>query len=101
MNERPRGQAKAYHNPGFLNSKDARALRMLAEYLEPKSRFDHHRVDDTVAFMGSARIRSREDAEQMVRRAETGGGDLDAARLALKTSAYYGAARELGWALTR
>ena len=46
-----REPTKAYHNPGFLNSKDARALRMLAEYLEPKSRFDYHRVEDTVVFM--------------------------------------------------
>src|SRR2546427_7961930 len=40
-------------DPGFLNSKDARALRILSEYLEPKSRFDHHKVDDTIVFMGS------------------------------------------------
>src|SRR5207237_9580080 len=79
-NERPRGQAKAYHNPGFLNSKDARALRMLAEYLEPKSRFDHHRVEDTVVFMGSARIKSHAEAQELVRQAE-GGGDLEAAQM--------------------
>src|ERR1051325_2752445 len=96
-----RGPTKAYHNQGFLNSKDARALRMLAEYLEPKSRFDHHRVDDTVVFMGSARIRSREDAEELLRQAEAGHGDVDTARMALKMSAYYEAARELAARLTR
>ena len=96
-----RGPTKAYHNPGFLNSKDARALRMLAEYLEPKSRFDHHKVEDTVVFMGSARIRSREDAETLVREAETGKGDLETARMALKMSAYYEAARELAKRLTK
>ena len=96
-----RGPTKAYHNPGFLNSKDARALRILAEYLEPKSRFDHHRVDDTVVFMGSARIKSREEAEELVRQAESGGGDLESARMALRMSAYYEAARELAARLTR
>jgi len=101
MNERPRGQAKAYHNPGFLNSKDARALRMLAEYLEPKSRFDHHRVEDTVVFMGSARIKSRAEAEELVRQAEGGGGELEAAQMALRMSTYYEAARELAARLTR
>jgi hypothetical protein len=29
------GPIKSYHNTGFLNSKDARVLRMLSEYLEP------------------------------------------------------------------
>jgi len=96
-----RGPTKAYHNPGFLNSKDARALRILAEYLEPKSRFDHHRVDDTVVFMGSARIKSRAEAEELVRQAEGGGGDLESARMGLKMSAYYEAARELAARLTR
>jgi uncharacterized protein (TIGR00730 family) len=96
-----RSSTKAYHNSGFLNSKDARVLRMLAEYLEPKSRFDYHRVEDTVVFMGSARIRSREDAEEIVRQAEAGHGELETARMTLQMSAYYEAARELAARLTR
>ena len=96
-----RGPTKAYHNTGFLNSKDARVLRMLSEYLEPKSRFDYHRVEDTVVFMGSARIRSREDAQELVRQAEAGHGDLETARMALHMSMYYEAARELAARLTR
>ena len=31
---------KAYKNLDFLNSKDARILRILAEYIEPESRFN-------------------------------------------------------------
>jgi len=96
-----RGPTKAYHNTGFLNSKDARVLRMLSEYLEPKSRFDYHKVEDTVVFMGSARTRSREDAEELVRQAEAGHGDLELARMALHMSTYYEAARELAARLTR
>ena len=96
-----RGPTKAYHNPGFLNSKDARVLRMLAEYLEPKSRFDHHKVEDTVVFMGSARIKSRAEAEELLRQAEGGGSDLETARMTLRMSAYYEAARELAARLTR
>src|SRR5204863_54867 len=42
MTERPKRPVQAYRNPGFLSSKDARELRILAEYLEPKSRFDFH-----------------------------------------------------------
>src|SRR5436190_10937390 len=96
-----RAANKAYHNTGFLSSADARVLRMVAEYLEPKSRFDHHKVEDTVVFMGSARIKSRAEAEELVRQAEAGGADLEAARMALKMSAYYEAARELAARLTR
>src|SRR6267143_146290 len=33
MSKRKRAQTKAYQDPGFLNSKDARALRILSEYL--------------------------------------------------------------------
>jgi len=99
--ERSHNQPKAYHNTGFLNSKDARVLRMLSEYLEPKSRFDYHRVEDTVVFMGSARIKSRAEAEELVRQAEAGHGDAESARMALTMSAYYEAARELAARLTR
>ena len=55
-------QTKAYEDKRFLESKDARALRILAEYLEPLSRFKRHGVQDTIVFMGSARILSREVA---------------------------------------
>jgi hypothetical protein len=49
---------KAYRNSDFINSKDARALRILAEYLEPKARFDKLGVEDTVVFFGSARVKA-------------------------------------------
>src|SRR5438477_781521 len=100
MSERPKKQTKAYQNPGFLNSKDARALRILSEYLEPRSRFDRHHVEDTIVFMGSARIKSREQAEALVKRAEGGKGDAGEAKMALKMSLYYEAARELAKRLT-
>ena len=38
-----------------MHSKEARALRILAEYLEPKSRFELEGVEDTIVFFGSAR----------------------------------------------
>ncbi|HWB99340.1 MAG TPA: TIGR00730 family Rossman fold protein [Bryobacteraceae bacterium] len=47
----------AYLNQPFLNSPDARALRILAEYLEPFSHFRREKVRDTVVFFGSARLR--------------------------------------------
>jgi uncharacterized protein (TIGR00730 family) len=93
-------QTKAYEDMRFLESKDARALRILAEYLEPLSRFKRYGVQDTIVFMGSARLLSREAAEAALAAAERTGSDLVAARVALELSAYYEAARELSYRLT-
>jgi hypothetical protein len=101
MAERRRPPVKAYSNDAFLNSKDARALRILAEYREPRSRFERSKVDDTIVFMGSARLKSREQAEAALRKAESDGGDVEKARMGLKMSAYYEAARELSSRLTQ
>jgi len=47
----------AYLNEEFLASPDARALRILSEFLEPLSHFRRERIRDTVVFFGSARLR--------------------------------------------
>jgi hypothetical protein len=91
---------KAYFNQKFLESRDARGLRILAEYVEPLSRFRRLRVDDTVVFMGSARLLSREAAEAALAAAETKGEGIEAARTKLELSAYYDQARELAKRLT-
>jgi uncharacterized protein (TIGR00730 family) len=92
---------RAYRNRSFLNSKEARPLRILAEYFEPKARFERQRVDDTIVFMGSARTLSREQAEAALRKAEAGEGDLERARTDLRMSAYYESARTLAFRLTQ
>lgn len=53
---------KAYEKIEFLNSSEARIIRMLSEYLEPKAKFKKHKIQDTVVFFGSARLKSRKDA---------------------------------------
>lgn len=100
MNDRKRGGVKAYRDRTFLNSKDARVLRILAEYLEPKSRFEKFAVDDTIVFMGSARIKPREQAEAALREAQQGGGDLERANTDLRMAEYYEASRTLAFRLT-
>ncbi len=91
---------KAYSNERFLNSRHARPLRILSEYIEPASRFEHYNIDDTIVFMGSARFVSREKAEAELLLAEGGYGDKRRARHRLKMSVYYEAARELAHRLT-
>ncbi|MEQ1775512.1 MAG: TIGR00730 family Rossman fold protein [Burkholderiales bacterium] len=95
---------KAYRNEAFLNSRAGRELRILAEYLEPKNRFEREHVDDTVVFMGSARTLSREQAEAALKKAEAegqSGAALATAQMALKMSVYYEAARDLAFRLTQ
>src|SRR6202047_4254611 len=46
----------AYLNESFLESPDARALRILSEYLEPLSHFRDEKIQDTIVFFGSARV---------------------------------------------
>ncbi len=55
---------KAYGNSGFLNSRDAREIRILCEYLEPASRFRWQHIEDTIVFFGSARVLPRSQAEK-------------------------------------
>ncbi|MBI4873052.1 MAG: TIGR00730 family Rossman fold protein [Acidobacteria bacterium] len=49
----------AYKNDAFLDSSDARILRILSEYLEPLAHFRREKIHDTVVFFGSARIREQ------------------------------------------
>jgi uncharacterized protein (TIGR00730 family) len=53
----PKRSPKAYMNAQFLNSRDARVVRMLCEYLEPLQRFQRLDVRETIVFFGSARAR--------------------------------------------
>jgi hypothetical protein len=67
---------EAYKNTKFLESREARQLRILSEYIEPETRFEEFQVRDTVVFFGSARILPREDAEKQLAAAKTDGGDV-------------------------
>jgi hypothetical protein len=54
---------KAYKNLDFLNSRRARSLRILAEYLEPEKRLNEKNIKHTVVFFGSARIKPGKQPE--------------------------------------
>jgi len=92
---------KAYENQDFIHSRAARSLRIMAEFLEPEDRFERHNVSDTIVFFGSARIRSRKDAEQTLASAQKHGGDIARAANTLAMSRYYEEARELSCRLTK
>ena len=47
----------AYKNEAFLDSDEARPLRILAEYMQPMQAFHDRGIVGTIVFFGSARIR--------------------------------------------
>jgi len=53
----PNRRPMAYKNEAFLDTSDARPLRILSEYLEPLAHFRKQKIRDTVVFFGSARLR--------------------------------------------
>ncbi len=100
----------AYENKKFLDSPDARILRILSEYSEPLARFRRERIQDTVVFFGSARFHSRHDAERTLELLEQPGSRSLAspeeqqkvllARAAVQMARYYEDARVLAYKLT-
>jgi uncharacterized protein (TIGR00730 family) len=98
----------AYEDDEFLQSQDARPIRILAEYLDPLRRFRAHNIQDTVVFFGSARVSSRMLAQRNLTRLLNRTGhpqaDYKAAlkrrKKALEWSRYYEDARALARQLT-
>src|SRR3989440_11543020 len=102
-------QPVAYLYPEFLESAEARPIRILSEYLEPLRRFSQQKIQDTVVFFGSARIDSRERAERALATLRARGirsadeqyeAELKKTRKALEWARYYEEARELARLLT-
>jgi hypothetical protein len=102
-------QPLAYLYPEFLESAEARPIRILSEYLEPLRRFKDQKIQDTVVFFGSARVDSRERAERAIATLRARGvreadgqyeAELSRSRKALEWAKYYEDARELSRLLT-
>jgi len=80
---------KAYKNLDFLNSKDARTVRILSEYLYPKAQLEEEKVTNTIVIFGSARAPSPEELSSKEGRSKN-----------LKLAEYYDATRTLSKRLT-
>ncbi len=102
-------QPLAYLNEEFLESGEARPIRLLSEYLEPLRRFKEQRIQDTVVFFGSARVDSRERAERALATLRARGArdadlqfeaEVSKTRKAVERARYYEEARELARLLT-
>ncbi len=102
-------QPLAYLDPAFLESTEARPIRILSEYLEPLRRFKEEKIQDTVVFFGSARVDSRQRAERALRTLKSRGVDdadeqyqkeLRKSQRAVEWARYYEEARQLARMLT-
>jgi uncharacterized protein (TIGR00730 family) len=99
---------KAYQDVDFLNSSDGRTIRIITEYLQPKSKFKKNKVMDTIVFFGSARMKARRDAlrdynsikSSNPKQTENFASKLREAQLYLDMSRYYEDAAELSKRLT-
>jgi uncharacterized protein (TIGR00730 family) len=93
---------KAYKNLEFLTSREARTIRMLAEYIEPQTRFERYNITDTLVFFGSARTLPLDVAQSALKTAEAEGDDarLERARADLRLARYYEDARRLAHLMT-
>ena len=74
MPHEPKSPGPAYERQSFIESDEARPLRIVAEYLEPLARFQRAGIHDTIVFFGSARLqpdgplgRYYEDARELAR----------------------------------
>jgi uncharacterized protein (TIGR00730 family) len=97
----------AYQNERFLNSPDGRILRILSEYVEPLARFRREQIQDTVVFLGSARIKKQRQAESALAGWKSGPEatpeqekGLKRAQTAVDMARYYEDARRMAYLLT-
>jgi len=87
---------KAYKNTQFLDSPDARLLRIVAEFVEPAARFSRNEIEDTIVFMGSARAPEPADSAE----AEPPPNDDTQAQHWKAMARYYQDCRELAKRIT-
>jgi len=95
---------KAYNNSEFLNSRDARILRIMAEFLEPFKRFREQKIKDTIVFFGSARIKPVKTANQdlnKLKKTKASKAKIKDAEIDLEMSKYYEDTSELAYLLTQ
>src|ERR1700733_6178410 len=96
-------QPLAYLNEEFLETSEARPIRILSEYLEPLRRFRQQKIQDTIVFFGSARVDSRARAERALKTLKARGAhdadaqydiELNKSKRAVEWARYYEDARE-------
>ncbi|MDH4200592.1 MAG: LOG family protein [Spirochaetia bacterium] len=84
---------RSYLNREFMESTDARSIRILSEYYHPMQVFRKRQVHDTIVFFGSARAKSPRDLRKL--------GIHEGDGIQHKLSKYYVEACRLSYRLTK
>jgi len=111
MSRRPRQEEiePPYRDPKFMESMQARPVRIISEYIDPLERLRKEKVGDTIVMFGSARIKSRDHAMAHLHKLRKEKNrhatleyraELRDAKSALEMSRYYEEARELARRIT-
>ena len=92
-----------YYDTKFIGSSDGRVMRILAEYFGPLQRFRRNKIADTIVFFGSARIKSKEEAQTALQNApfNTSKKKKEQLKRDLQMSRYYEDSRKLAYKLTK
>lgn len=92
----PNAYRLAFSDPEFLLRREARGVRLQVEMLKPDLEQREQGIENTIVVFGSARFRSKEDADQLLKSAQKT-GDLAAiadAQRHQRNARYYEQARE-------
>jgi len=111
MNTGEKSPGLTYFDQEFLQSPQARQVRMLAEIVAPEQRFEKEGIENTIVFFGSARsVPLAESTEKLDALEELFGrlevvseenrAELDRARMHVKLSRYYEDAVKLAYKFT-
>jgi len=99
----PKDIDRSYFNKEFLESPDARSIRILSEYFHPLQVFRKKHVHDTIVFFGSARAKSPRDL-RILKRKLSGNSLTEKEQIRLKNletmARYYKDATLLSYRLT-
>jgi uncharacterized protein (TIGR00730 family) len=94
----PDASRLAFADPEFLLRRETRGIRFQLELLKPDLEQAAHGIENTIVVFGSARFRSQDEAQALVKAAEAG-GDAEVARRAkalARNAHYYDKARAFG-----
>lgn len=103
MRKTKRDEPRSYRDPDFINSPEARSIRILSEYYHPQKIFSESRIKDAIVFFGSARIFDNPDIRRELRTKPPASDQKAQQEYALKKQLlqYYRDAARLAYRLTR
>lgn len=104
MRKKRRDEPRSYRDPDFINSPEARSIRILSEYYHPQKIFSESSIKDAIVFFGSARINDTPEARRKLRQGLPAGAtaaEYENLERQKKLFLYYREAARLAYRLTR